>query len=53
MWLNKFPLIIRDFSEFHSYPHNNIQRDSIYSFDMGSLLMKNGMFKEKKTGNGS
>ncbi|WP_394697760.1 hypothetical protein [uncultured Methanomethylovorans sp.] len=29
-------MIIREFSEFHSYPHNNIQRNSIYSFDTGS-----------------
>jgi hypothetical protein len=36
MWLNELPLLIRDFSKFHSYPHNNIQETGIYSFEIRS-----------------
>ncbi|MDK2826911.1 MAG: transposase [Methanolobus sp.] len=36
MWFNKLPLLIREFSEFHSYPHTTILENGIYSFDLGS-----------------
>jgi len=36
VWFNKFPLFIREFSEFHSHLHNTITEDNIYRFDMGS-----------------
>lgn len=33
---NKLPLFIREFSEFHSSPHNIIPKGSIYTFEVGS-----------------